>query len=55
MPFTADLEECWIKLGLGGTWDFTTNTTLYGNVNYDRAFDGDAYAWEGKLGFKVTW
>jgi len=24
-------------------------------VNYDRSFDGDAYAWEGKLGVKVEW
>jgi outer membrane autotransporter protein len=55
IPFTADLTGSWWKLGLGGTYDFKTNATFYGNVNYERTFDGDAYAWEGKLGLKVTW
>jgi outer membrane autotransporter protein len=55
VPFTADLEGSWFKVGFGGTYDFTTNSTLYANVNYDRSFDGDAYAWEGKLGVKVEW
>ena len=43
------------KLGIGGTWDFDTDATLYGNVNYATSFDGDAYAWEGKVGVKVQW
>jgi hypothetical protein len=48
-------EGSWWKLGLGGTYDFTTSATFYGNVNYERTFDSDAYAWEGKLGLKVSW
>ena len=55
IPFTADLEGSWMKVGLGGSWDFATDATLYGNVNYQRAFNGDSYAWEGKLGVKMTW
>ncbi len=43
------------KLGLGGTWDFATQSTLYANVNYEQSFEGDADAWEGKLGVKVAW
>ena len=55
IPFTADLAGDVWKLGLGGTWDFDTDATLYGNVNYSQSFDGDASAWEGKVGVKVAW
>ena len=55
VPFTADLQGSWMKVGLGGTWDFATDATLYGNVNYQRAFDGDSHAWEGKVGARMTW
>ena len=55
VPFTADLENSWMKIGLGGTYDFAVNRTVYANINYDRSFDGDADGWEGKLGLKVTW
>ena len=55
VPFTADLEGGWWKLGVGGTYDFNTEATLYANVNYESAFDGDADAWEGKLGLKIQW
>jgi hypothetical protein len=33
---------------------FTANATLYGNVNYDVTLEGDAHAWEGKLGLKLS-
>jgi len=49
------LTGSWWKLGLGGTYDFATNATFYGKVNYDRTCDSDAYAREGKLGLKVSW
>ena len=56
VPFIADgLQESVWKLGLGGTWDLATQSTLYANVNYEQSFEGDAHAWEGKLGVKVTW
>jgi outer membrane autotransporter protein len=55
IPFTADLQGSWFKVGPGGTYDLSTAATLYGNVSYDARFDEDAWAWEGKLGFKVKW
>jgi outer membrane autotransporter protein len=55
VPFTSDLQGSWVKVGLGGSWDMTEAATVHGNVNYDVTFDGDAQAWEGKLGFKVKW
>ena len=33
----------------------TDATTIYGNANYEASFDGDANAWEGKFGIKMTW
>ena len=30
-------------------------TSFYGNVNYDTSFNGNADAWEGKVGLKVQW
>ena len=29
--------------------------SLYGNVNHDVSFDGDADAWEGKVGLRIQW
>ena len=42
---------CLRLLTTGGSVD----VTLYGNVNYEHSFEGEAYAWEGKVGLKVTW
>ena len=55
VPFTTEVDGAWWKLGVGGTYDFNTQSTLYANVNYESAFDGDADAWEGKLGLKIQW
>jgi outer membrane autotransporter protein len=55
VPFTADFRGSWAKVGIGGSFDLRPGSSIYGNVNYERTFDGDAYAWEGKLGFKVKW
>jgi outer membrane autotransporter protein len=55
IPFTADLGDNWGKLGIGAAMQVADATTLYGNVNYETSFDGDAYAWEGKVGLKVQW
>ncbi len=54
-PFTADLEDSWWEFGLGGSWDFTSSATVYANVDYQRAFEGEADAWKGNLGVKVAW
>ncbi len=55
IPFTADLGETWGKLGIGAARQVSDSTTFYGNVNYETSFDGDADAWEGKVGLKVQW
>ena len=55
IPFTADAGDSWATLGIGAALQVADNTSVYGNVNYDVAFDGDADAWEGKLGVKIQW
>ena len=55
VPFTADLEGAGGSSGSVAPMTSTPSATLYANVNYESAFDGDADAWEGKLGVKVPW
>ena len=55
IPFTTDLGGSWGRLGIGGALELSESTTLYGNINHEHAFDGDAYAWDGKIGLKVKW
>jgi outer membrane autotransporter protein len=55
VDFSADLGGTWTKLSLGASLELTPSTMLYGNVGYDTSFDGDATAYEGKLGVKITW
>nr|WP_280139064.1 autotransporter outer membrane beta-barrel domain-containing protein [Phyllobacterium sp. CL33Tsu] len=55
IPFTADLGETSGRLGIGAAMQVTNATTVYGNVNYESSFEGDADAWAGKVGFKTTW
>jgi outer membrane autotransporter protein len=55
VPFTADYGDGWATLGIGAAVQIADSTSVFGNVNYDTSFDGDADAWEGKLGVKVKW
>ena len=55
IPFTAELGDSWATLGVGAAIQVSDATSLYGNVNYDVSFDGNADAWEGKVGLKVQW
>ena len=55
IPFTANLGDNWARLGIGGSFELTDSTTLYGNVNYETDFNNASYAWDGKIGLKVKW
>lgn len=55
IPFSAELEETWVELGLGGSLQLNPTTTLYGNVNYETTFDGDSYGFDGKIGVRMNW
>ena len=55
IPFTVDPGDSWATLGIGAAMPVSDTASLYGNVNYDVSFDGDADAWEGKVGLKIEW
>ncbi len=55
VAFASDLKETWLEIGIGGTTRLSQSTSLYGNVNFSTTFDADQYAWNGKLGLKMTW
>jgi outer membrane autotransporter protein len=55
VPFSSGLDETWIEFGIGGTRQLLRKTSLYGNVNFSTTFDGDNYAWTGKVGVRVNW
>ncbi|WP_157019364.1 autotransporter family protein [Mesorhizobium xinjiangense] len=55
IPFSQDLEETWIEAGFGASLQLSVATTLYGSINYDTTFDGDAWGVDGKVGLRVNW
>ena len=55
IPFTADLSENWVEVGLGGSLQMTATTTLYGNINYETPLDGGGYGIDGNIGLRVNW
>lgn len=55
VPFTADLGGSWATLGIGAATQISDATSLYGNINYQTSLNGNADAWEGKVGLKVRW
>jgi outer membrane autotransporter protein len=55
VPFSTDLDETWIEVGVGATRQVSNNTSVYGNLSFSTTFDGDNYAWNGKVGLRVNW
>lgn len=55
VPFSSDLNETWIEIGVGATRQISANASLYGNLNFSTTFNGDNYAWNGKAGLRVNW
>lgn len=55
VPFSAELEGTWIEAGIGGTLQLTSTASIYGNVNFETTFNGDAYGFDGKLGLRLNW
>ena len=55
IPFTADLDENWVEVGVGGSLQMTASTTVYGNVNFSTPFDGGGYGIDGKIGLRMNW
>jgi len=61
VPFRANLEGTWgeMNLGISGQANDLSSTfcatSLYANASYDRSFEGEGYAWTGKVGIRFSW
>lgn len=55
VPFSANLDETWIEIGVGASRQVTRNATLFGNLNVETTFDGNNYALNGKVGVRMNW
>ena len=55
VPFTAELDDTWAEVGIGGTWQVSQTGYLFADIDYTWSFDGDETAWNGKLGMRWNW
>jgi len=55
VPFEADLKGTWWQINAGMTWQLGASTSLYANLGYQKSFDRDFDAWDGKLGVRWNW
>jgi len=52
--FRATLPRNWWQVGIGGSMVASSNLTLYGQANYEQAFEGGTHAWDAKLGIRYN-
>jgi outer membrane autotransporter protein len=55
VPFVADMQGTWWQLNAGMTWQLGASTSLYANIGYQKSFDREFDAWDGKLGVRWNW
>lgn len=55
IPFRADLGGSWWELKSGVTAEITPDTFVYASVGYQKGFDADRSAWDGKIGVRILW
>jgi len=55
VPFTAELDDTWAEVGIGGTWQVSQTGYLFADIDYTWSFDGDETAWNGKVGMRWNW
>lgn len=55
VTFNSDLGGSWVELRAGLDTRIATNTSLYASAGYSMGTDGRSHAYDGRLGFRVTW
>ncbi|MDR2219902.1 MAG: autotransporter outer membrane beta-barrel domain-containing protein [Methylobacillus sp.] len=55
IPFRADLGGTWGEINIGISAQRSLNTTLFANASYNQRFDGNGYAYDGKIGVRINW
>lgn len=54
-PVSTDLDETWLEVGVGGSRQVSSPTSVPGNIGFSTTFDGNNYAWNGKVGLRMSW
>ena len=55
VPFRAHLNGTWGEINIGGSRQTSRNVSLFLNASYNKRFDGEGYAYDGKFGIRVNW
>jgi outer membrane autotransporter protein len=55
IPFRADLGGSWLELNAGISGKIGPSTSLFANVSYHTRFHGNSYAYDGKIGLRMSW
>lgn len=55
VPFSANLDEDWWEFKVGMSGEGVRNLFGYVNFGYERSFDGDRWAWDGRIGIRKNW
>jgi outer membrane autotransporter protein len=56
VPFTAELADNWMEVSIGGSLQIAASATIYGNLDFEAAFDGGDYGiGGGNLGLRMNW
>ncbi|MCP1838359.1 MULTISPECIES: autotransporter domain-containing protein [Bradyrhizobium] len=55
IPFRSSLGGSWGELNAGINGQINSFTTLFANASYQQRFEGNTYAYDGKLGIRVNW
>lgn len=53
--FRADTRGTWGEMNVGASGQLSRNTTLFANASYHARFDGNGYAYSGKIGLRLNW
>jgi outer membrane autotransporter protein len=55
VPFRSDIGGTWLNVNAGVSARLSRQATLFANLNYDVGFNGDRYAYSGKIGVRMAW
>ena len=56
LEFSANTNETWAEIGVGGSFTMQSNAKLYGEVSYSQgSYNSDVKAYSANIGIKLNW
>jgi outer membrane autotransporter protein len=55
VPFRAELGGTWFEINAGISGQIGQSTSMFANVSYQTRFNGSSYAYNGKVGLRMSW